>query len=248
MAYPVDRALTRVTAYYGPRKSFGTGMGATPDFHGGVDFTPRVKGTQLPVYAVGAGRVVLADKVAEAGDFSGLDVGLKLADGSIWWYGHLAAIDVSVGDVVKDGERIGRMGSTGRSTGVHLHLERHWPRLNVKTDPWPYIKTEPDPKGVKASADAPDPKESDVALTSNEKRALAYLDAKRPQLDLLLYKVDALWKARGTIFEKLDGLAEAPAETDPKILAAAVREALPADLADEIVRELAATLGRGAKT
>jgi len=53
-------------------------------------------------------------------------------------YGHLSQIDISVGDTVAAGDRIGSMGSTGRSTGTHLHYEV-WFRGKVQ-DPSKYLK------------------------------------------------------------------------------------------------------------
>ncbi|SFS00304.1 Peptidase family M23 [Agrococcus baldri] len=143
MAYPVSRKLTRMSGSYGPRQPIRLPDGSlTPAWHGGVDFTPLRSGSRLPVYAVGAGTVVIADRTTSPSDFSGMDIGIRLADRSIWWYGHLSRVDVNVGQRVRDGQQIGLMGATGRVTGVHLHLERHWPALNVETDPWPYIEHE----------------------------------------------------------------------------------------------------------
>jgi murein DD-endopeptidase MepM/ murein hydrolase activator NlpD len=53
------------------------------------------------------------------------------------WYAHLSQISTSVGRSVTGGDRIGRVGSTGFSTGPHLHFEaRRW---NVPFDPLPHM-------------------------------------------------------------------------------------------------------------
>lgn len=160
MAYPVARKSTRVSGRFGPRAPIPLpGGGSSPNFHGGVDFTPLVQGSPVPVYAVGAGVVVISDRHVERGDRSGIDVGIRLdGDRSIWWYGHLSRADVVVGQRVRDGQQIGLIGATGLTssggrsvTGVHLHLERHWPSLNAETDPWPYIANERDIDGNTSS-------------------------------------------------------------------------------------------------
>ena len=70
-------------------------------------------------------RATAAGVVANAGWSGGYGnmVEVEHADGVSTRYGHLSAFLVSVGDRVAAGEPIGRVGSTGRSTGPHLHYE-----------------------------------------------------------------------------------------------------------------------------
>lgn len=82
--------------------------------HTGLDM-PAPSGTR--VYAPQRGRVVLAENLFFSGNTIVLDHGLGLYT----FYGHLQSINVAVGDVVNVGAVIGRVGSTGRATGPHLH-------------------------------------------------------------------------------------------------------------------------------
>ncbi|MFF0449257.1 M23 family metallopeptidase [Streptomyces sp. NPDC004609] len=84
--------------------------------HTGVDFRAPA-GTS--VVSVGAGTVVEAGW----GGAYGYNVVIKMRDGSYTQYGHLSSISVSVGQEVMPGQRIGLAGSTGNSTGPHLHFE-----------------------------------------------------------------------------------------------------------------------------
>lgn len=125
MAYPVDPSRVYVRRGYSAS-------------HGGVDLTPNVSGTLLPLYAVGAG-VVYGTQLGTLSK-AGNNVMIRLdSDGSLWWYGHLSRVDVKKGQRVTDGQQIGVMGTTGNSTGVHLHIERHYPKIDAETDPGPYL-------------------------------------------------------------------------------------------------------------
>jgi len=85
-------------------------------FHGGVDF---VATTGTPVAAARGGRVVFAGW----GGAYGFAVYLDHEAGWQTRYAHLSRIDVVIGDVVRQGARIGAVGSTGASTNAHLHFE-----------------------------------------------------------------------------------------------------------------------------
>lgn len=87
-----------------------------PSFHTGVDFGESC-GTQ--VLAVQAGVVTYA---ATMGGY-GMRVEVAHADGFSSTYNHLEHIRVHVGDQVRMGEPVGKVGTTGRSTGCHLHFE-----------------------------------------------------------------------------------------------------------------------------
>jgi murein DD-endopeptidase MepM/ murein hydrolase activator NlpD len=87
-----------------------------PAMHTGLDFRAS-KGD--PVRATAAGKVVSAGWAGGYGRMVEIDHGNGLATR----YGHLSAIRVKVGDHIKIGQIVGAVGSTGRSTGPHLHYE-----------------------------------------------------------------------------------------------------------------------------
>jgi murein DD-endopeptidase MepM/ murein hydrolase activator NlpD len=84
--------------------------------HTGLDF--KAEQGSL-VHATGSGRVVTAEYSGAYGNM----VEIEHANGVSSRYGHLSAIGVTVGQNVKIGSVLGRVGSTGRSTGPHLHYE-----------------------------------------------------------------------------------------------------------------------------
>ena len=84
--------------------------------HTGIDFRGD---TGEAVHATAAGTVTNAGWSGGYGKMVEIDHGNGLSTR----YGHLSQIDVNVGDEVRIGQVVGRMGSTGRSTGPHLHYE-----------------------------------------------------------------------------------------------------------------------------
>ena len=84
--------------------------------HTGMDIASN-QGTA--VYACDSGTVVLAEWYGGYGNCIMIDHG----NGYKTLYGHLSVISVSNGQTVSQGETIGQVGSTGNSTGPHLHLE-----------------------------------------------------------------------------------------------------------------------------
>lgn len=101
------------TSGYGFRYDPFSGRGA---MHAGIDLAGS---HGEPIRASAAGRVVRAERFGAYG----LAVDIDHGHGIMTRYAHLSRIDVKVGDRVSMGQRIGGMGSTGRSTGTHLHFE-----------------------------------------------------------------------------------------------------------------------------
>lgn len=89
--------------------------GATA-FHAGLDFAAQ---TGTAVYATADGRVSIADWKGGYGNCVDIDHGYNY----LTRYAHLSKIDVREGQNVRRGEKIGEVGSTGKSTGPHLHYE-----------------------------------------------------------------------------------------------------------------------------
>jgi murein DD-endopeptidase MepM/ murein hydrolase activator NlpD len=84
--------------------------------HPGIDFHANIGD---PIYATAAGKVVKAGWEGGYGQMVEIDHGEGLATR----YGHMSEIDVTVGQKIRIGQIIGRVGTTGRSTGPHLHYE-----------------------------------------------------------------------------------------------------------------------------
>ncbi|MGY0488740.1 transglycosylase family protein [Streptomyces sp. WG-D5] len=103
-------------------------------YHTGVDFAVP---TGTSVKAVAAGRVVSAGW----GGSYGYEVVVRHSDGRYSQYGHLSALSVKSGQHVVAGQRIARSGSTGNSTGPHLHFEvRTGPGFGSDVDPLAYLR------------------------------------------------------------------------------------------------------------
>ena len=101
--------------------------------HAGVDFA-GAKGS--PVVAVAGGVVTHAGKRWGYGRL----VEITHGNGYVTRYGHNAEILVEEGQIVRRGDQIAKMGSSGRSTGPHVHLEvlKNGKAIN----PWKYVQAE----------------------------------------------------------------------------------------------------------
>lgn len=114
--FPVD-GYRRISSPFGYRPSPIGGNEGRQEYHSGIDI-PAPMGT--PIAATADGFVILAQE--NAGGY-GLYVMLEHKNGTRSLYGHMSQIKTTVGAKVKAGDTIGLVGSTGRSTGPHLHFE-----------------------------------------------------------------------------------------------------------------------------
>ncbi len=111
-----NKDLKRVASGYGYRVD---PVYKTVKFHAGLDFSAP-QGT--PIYATADGRVTTA---GNKGNGYGNHVEINHGFGYETLYGHMVRVKVRTGQTVKRGEVIGWVGSTGKSTGPHLHYEVH---------------------------------------------------------------------------------------------------------------------------
>ncbi|WP_321326802.1 peptidoglycan DD-metalloendopeptidase family protein [uncultured Parasphingorhabdus sp.] len=129
-----------ISSSYGYRRDPFTGGGA---MHSGIDF----KGPRgLPILAAAGG------KVTHAGWKSGYGKTVEITHGNglMTRYAHLSKIGVTTGQKIEQGIQLGAMGSTGRSTGTHLHFEV---RLNGRAiNPRPFLEANSDVLKIKAIA------------------------------------------------------------------------------------------------
>lgn len=117
----------RLTSGYGYRTHPISGVRT---FHNGIDIAAP-SGTA--VYAYASGTVITVNQNNTLGKYIAVDHG----NGLVTRYLHLSKFNVSIGDKVSTGDRIGSVGNTGYSTGAHLHFEVL--KNGTYQDPWNYI-------------------------------------------------------------------------------------------------------------
>jgi len=146
----------RITSRFGFRRDPFNGSSA---MHNGIDYRGK---TGSPIYAAASGRVSYAGRRGGYGKV----VEISHGNGMMTRYAHLSRIDVERGQAIGGGEVLGGLGSTGRSTGPHLHFEV---RINGRAvNPRPFLETAPDvlkeARGttVRTPAKSPNHAESDV--------------------------------------------------------------------------------------
>lgn len=122
------RTRLRITSPFGVRSD---PFNNTLTMHNGIDFGGKI-GT--PLYTTSAGKVVRAGKRGDYGLAVEVDHGLGFST----LYAHLSKINVKRGDILESGTKVGLAGSTGRSTGVHLHYELRY--NNRPLNPYTFVK------------------------------------------------------------------------------------------------------------
>ena len=120
---------TEITSDFGVRRLYKYPSTQFYGYHEGTDFDGVVGS---PVYAPAAGVVVLAEPLYLRGNALVIDHGWGVHTG----YWHLSQIDVEVGQFVSPGDHIAQVGSTGRSTGAHLHWNLWVNGTNVNALQW----------------------------------------------------------------------------------------------------------------
>lgn len=120
-------ARGRIASLYGPHRIYnGADLGS---YHAGMDFS-AVAGT--PVVAAAPGRVAMVKPLAIRGNMIIIDHGRGVFTG----YCHLSKMLVKEGQMVDVGEKIGEIGTTGRSQGNHLHFELAVGGITVEPSYW----------------------------------------------------------------------------------------------------------------
>ncbi len=125
--WPVE-SPTSITSGYGWRRDPFSGNQA---WHGGVDIAPH-HGEANYILAAERGEVIYSGWNGGYGNCIMIDHG----GGTVTLYAHMSTLSVKKGDIVEKGQRIARAGTTGYSTGVHLHFEvREFKKTPVRSFP-----------------------------------------------------------------------------------------------------------------
>ena len=133
-------AQYKVSTSFGTYRTFSNG---STEWHNAVDMATK-GGT--PVYATNSGNIIFAQYLQLTGNTVIIDHGM----GVLSWHYHMRSISVSEGDFVEKGMKIGEVGTTGLSTGNHLHFGMTVG--GIFTDPMKIVGTEPQIDFWKAEA------------------------------------------------------------------------------------------------
>jgi len=127
LQWPIEPP-TWISSNYGWRRDPFSGAQA---WHGGVDIAPH-HGAANYILAAAEGQVIFAGWNGGYGNCLMIDHG----EGTVTLYGHMSSLLVGAGEDVIRGQRIARAGTTGYSTGVHLHFEvREYDKPSVRNYP-----------------------------------------------------------------------------------------------------------------
>ena len=122
----------RTSTRYGVRRYYN-GVFANDYYHRGQDYAGAAGSS---VTAPAAGRVALVGTVSQGFRVHGNVIGIDHGQGVVSIFMHLSRINVQEGDFVKAGQKIGAVGSTGASTGPHLHWGLYVNGQSVDPLPW----------------------------------------------------------------------------------------------------------------
>ncbi len=126
---PLEQETLRISSSFGYTRI----VNGVASIHGGVDF-PAPQDT--PVTAPNRGRVLYAGYLQLTGNTVVVEHGFGLKS----WYYHMNSLDCQTGDMLETGDPIGKVGTTGFSTGNHLHFAMSV--NNVYVNPWQYLEND----------------------------------------------------------------------------------------------------------
>ena len=138
MQVPINSLKIKITSYYGNRKYYYQGK-LVKDFHNGIDLVPSPCNNN-EILAFEDGIVISVHKTGVQYGKS-CYVRIKHDNGFYTLYHHLksGSVCVNLGDKVKKGQKLGIIGTTGRSTGIHLHFQIDKGSSNTSINPFDYL-------------------------------------------------------------------------------------------------------------
>ena len=138
MRVPMNSENIRITSYYGNRQYYYQGK-LIKDFHNGIDLVPSpCNNNEILAFADG---IVTSVQKTGTQFGTGCYVRLKHSNGLYTLYYHLksGSVCVNVGDEVIKGQKLGIIGTTGQSTGIHLHFQIDKGSSNTSINPYDYL-------------------------------------------------------------------------------------------------------------
>lgn len=138
MQVPINSGNIKITSYYGNRQYYYQGK-LIKDFHNGIDLVPSpCNNNEILAFADG---VVTSVQKTGVQYGTGCYVRLKHNNGLYTLYYHLksGSVCVNVGDKVRKGQKLGIIGTTGQSTGIHLHFQIDRGSSKTSINPYDYL-------------------------------------------------------------------------------------------------------------